>query len=102
MSFRTVITPRALGDLRQIRDYIALRSPENAAKFLNKLLAELDKLERQPRAFARAPEDELVPYDLHQYVIRPYRILYRIRGKVVEILHVRHGARRRATRSDLD
>lgn len=33
MSYRLVITHRALTDLRGIRDYIAKRSPLNAAKF---------------------------------------------------------------------
>ena len=101
MSYRVVITARALQDLQGIRDYIAKRSPENAARFLEKLLASFDSIEASPQAFGRAIEDELVPYTLHQYVVKPYRVLYRVEGRAVQILHVRHGARGRASREEL-
>jgi addiction module RelE/StbE family toxin len=101
MNFRVVITDRALSDLREIRDYIARRSPQNASRFLERLLEKLDVLESSPESFAKATEDELVPYTLRQFVIRPYRVLYRVNGSRVEILHVRHGARLPATREDL-
>jgi plasmid stabilization system protein ParE len=96
MSYRVVITERALSDLTQIRDFIAKRSPINAAKFLEKLLRQFDVMERSPEGFGRAPEDALVPYTLHQIVVKPYRILYRVSGTSIQILHVRHGARQRA------
>ena len=101
MSYRVLITPRALADLREIRDYIARRSPANAAKFLQRLLREIDRLEEIPESFALAPEDKFVPYPLRQVVVRPYRILYRVSGRAVEILHVRHGARKRARPEEL-
>ena len=101
MTHRIVITDRALRDLRDIRDYIAKRSPENAARFLEKLLASFDKLEESPERFAVAPENDLVPYTLRQYVLKPYRILYRVEGRAVLILHVRHGARRGANPDEL-
>jgi toxin ParE1/3/4 len=93
MSYRVLITDRALSDLREIRDYIAKRSPLNAARFLERLLSEFDVIADSPESFGKAPEDELVPYTLHQFIVKPYRILYRVSGKRVEILHVRHGAR---------
>ena len=101
MSYRLLITERALADLRDIRDYIARRSPANAARFLERLLVEFDVIEQSPEGFAKAPEDALVPYTLHQYVVKPYRVLYRVVGKRVEILHVRHGARSQATSDEL-
>jgi len=93
VKYRLVITPRALADLRSIRDYIASRSPDNAARFLHKVLDQLEVIGQSPQAFGKAPEDRLVSYALHQVVIKPYRILYRVQGRRVEILHVRHGAR---------
>ena len=101
MTNRIVITDRALADLRAIRDYIARRSPENAARFLEKLLNSFDKLEESPERWATAPENDLVAYTLRQYVVKPYRILYRVEGQMVQILHVRHGARRRASPDEL-
>ena len=90
-----------MGDLQDIRDYIARHSPTNAAKFLERLLTELDGIEATPEAFALAPEDALMPYTLRQFIVKPYRILYRVQGKRVEILHVRHGARLPARPEDL-
>ena len=91
MSHRLLITDRALSDLREIRDYIARQSPDNAAAFLEKILAKFDLIESAPNSYSTAPEDDLVPYTLRQYVMKPYRILYRVEGKTVQILHVRHG-----------
>jgi plasmid stabilization system protein ParE len=93
MSGRVVITDRALSDLREIRDYIAARSPANAAKFLERLLEQFDVIEASPESFATAPEDEFVPSTLHQIVVKPYRVLYRVANRRIEILHIRHGAR---------
>ncbi len=101
MTHRIVITDRALANLREIRDYIARRSPESAARFLEKLLASFDRLEDSPARFALAPENELVPYELRQYLLKPYRILYRVDGRTAQILHIRHGARRRAGADEL-
>ena len=101
MKYRLLITDRALDDLRCIRDYIAHDSADRAAKFLEKLLDRLDALEQFPHGFALAREDDLVPYELRQFVYRPYRILYRVVGGTVEILHVRHGARGGASKREL-
>jgi toxin ParE1/3/4 len=101
MSHRVVLTSRALDDLRDIRDFIAKRSPANAERFLSRLLSEFDVLEAMPESFARAPEDDLVPYKLRQIILKPYRILYRVIGHRVEILHIRHGARQTARPDEL-
>jgi len=101
MNYRVVITERALSDLTGIRDYIAKRSPMNAAKFLQRMLSQFDVLETFPEGFPTALEDDLVPYTLRQYIVKPYRVLYRVVGKRVEILHIRHGARQRATQDEL-
>ena len=101
MSYRLLITDRALLDLRKIRDYIARHSPDNAAGFLEKILQKFDLIESAPDSHPKAPEDELVPYTLRQYVVKPYRILYRVEGRTIQILHIRHGARKRATPEEL-
>jgi plasmid stabilization system protein ParE len=101
MSYRVLITDRALSDLREIRDYIARRSPLNTAGFLQRLLKGFDVIEASPESFAKATEDEFVPYTLRQFVVKPYRVLYRIVGHRVEILHIRHGARLPASPGDL-
>ena len=102
MSYRPVITKRALADLTEIRDYIAKRSPLNAARFLEKIVSEFDVLETMPESFSLAPENDSVPYDLRQIIVKPYRILYCVVGNRVEILHIRHGARLPATPDELE
>jgi len=53
MTCRTVITNRALGDLR---DNTAVHPPENAARFLERLLNEFDVIEATPESYgARHP-----------------------------------------------
>jgi plasmid stabilization system protein ParE len=101
MTFRVVITDRALDDLRAIRDFIARDSVDRAAEFLEKLLRGLDALEQFPQGFPLAIENELVPYELRQWPFGQYRVLYRVTGQRVEILHVRHGARLPATGEEL-
>jgi plasmid stabilization system protein ParE len=102
MSYRVVITKRALADLTAIRDYIAKRSPDNAAGFIAKILGQFDLLEQTPESFSRAPEDESVPYTVHQVIVKPYRILYCVTSKQVQILHIRHGARLPAAPEEFD
>jgi plasmid stabilization system protein ParE len=90
-----------LDDLRGIRDYIAADSPDQAAGFLEKLLDSLEALERFPGACPLALENDLVSYELRQLVHGQYRVLYRVVGKSVQILHVRHAVRLSATRDEL-
>jgi addiction module RelE/StbE family toxin len=101
MTYRLLITERAVADLTEIRDYIAVRSPSNAVKFLEKLLSKFDLIEALPETFAKAPEDKSVPYTLRQFIVKPYRILYRVVDDRVEIIHIRHAARLPAKPDDL-
>jgi plasmid stabilization system protein ParE len=101
MEFRLLITDRALDDLRAIRDYIARDSADRAAEFLEKLLDSLDPIQQFPGGFPLAPENGFVAYELRQLVYGQYRVLYRVVGSMVEILHVRHAARLPATGEEL-
>jgi len=71
LNYRIFISDRALSDLRDIRDYIARRSPLNAATFIERLLKEFDVLEALPEAFPKALEEEYVPYTLRQFTVKP-------------------------------
>jgi hypothetical protein len=66
------------------------------------MLLEFDVLETSPASFGLAPENDSVPYDLHQIVVKPYRLLYCVVGTRVQILHIRHGARLPATPDELE
>jgi plasmid stabilization system protein ParE len=71
-------------------------------QLLGKILSEFDLLESTPKGFALAPEKILFPYDLHQIIVKPYRILYRVTGNCVEIIQIRHGARLPATLEEIE
>jgi toxin ParE1/3/4 len=101
-AYRVQLTDRAIDDLVEIEAFIAQDSTRRAQAMLAKLKARIASLQLNAEGFARAPEDEFVPYTLRQVIERPYRVLYRVEGADVVVLHVRHGARRHARVVDLD
>lgn len=83
-------------ELDEIYIRISNDSPMTAKRWYSKLLKEIQSLSHFPRRFGLAPEDfkEEVRQMLHGNRGHVYRVLYTIRDEVVNILHVRHGARR--------
>ncbi|HYA81180.1 MAG TPA: type II toxin-antitoxin system RelE/ParE family toxin [Methylocystis sp.] len=84
-------TTPALRDLEAIGDYIAQDNPAAAARVVTSILDHAEMLVRHPHIGrpGRVPETrELVVANT------PYIAPYRVRGDVVQILAVLHGARR--------
>ncbi len=82
-------TARALRNLRAIRAYVAKERPITAAKLAARLTAAGQGLDIQPergRAIGGGRR-ELTH-------VRPYVIRYRVKGNGVEILEIRHAARK--------
>jgi toxin ParE1/3/4 len=79
----------ALLDLEAIADYIALDKPNAAEKFVQRVFAEVEKLQKFPRMGAVPPEVRGLSY--RQLVIPPCRIFYRIQKDVVYVVHVIRG-----------
>ncbi|HRK30281.1 MAG TPA: type II toxin-antitoxin system RelE/ParE family toxin [Tepidisphaeraceae bacterium] len=92
-SRRIAFTPEARCDLDRIADFIAARSPLNADRFLAKLEQEILALPDYGASVALAPEASEFSFKLRQIVVHPYRVLFRVNENVIEILHIRHGAR---------
>ena len=84
-------TERARADLKSIFDYIALDSAFYAHRFLRQLIGATRKLETLP--LCGKPLAELPRQDLREVVYAGYRLIYRARGKSVEILAVVDGRR---------
>ena len=81
-------TPRALNDLEDIRDYIAVDRPLAAERMKRRLVEVSDRLTHLPaRGRAVGVSRELL-------VVRPYVIRYRITVEAVVILGVRRSQRR--------
>jgi toxin ParE1/3/4 len=82
---------RALSDLEEIFQYINKRSPGGARNVIDAIHDAIAYIAEYPLAAERTSYS-----GIHVKVVRQYRykIFYRAGADHVEILHVRHGARR--------
>ena len=87
---RVVWTDRARQRLRELHDYIAQSAPAVAAEVTRHLVTRSRQLGTLPYAGRRVPEYERT--DVREILVRPYRIIYRIRSDLnrVDVLAVRH------------
>jgi addiction module RelE/StbE family toxin len=88
---RIVWSPQSLADLESIRDYIARDSPRYAELVVQRLVSAVERLEAFPRSGRVVPERNLE--HLREIISAPYRIVYRIRTALVEIVTVFRASR---------
>jgi toxin ParE1/3/4 len=89
---RVVWTPRAQRRLQEIHEYIAQDQPVNAARWMARVLDRGEQIGEQPRSGRIVPEYQRET--IREVFEGNYRIIYRIRSQQVDVLTVRHGARR--------
>jgi plasmid stabilization system protein ParE len=83
---------RALADLDDIFLYLNERSPTGARKVLHAIAAAIDEIGGHPLASPRTSDVDIRVKILGRY---RYKIFYSVVGdEFVEIIHVRHAARR--------
>ena len=92
MDLKLTYTQRALKDLAEIIDHIADDDAEAASRFGSSLLDHLQLLTRFPRMGTDVPQRPGVRKLFHSPIVIYYRV-HGIRG-VVDILHLRHAARK--------
>jgi len=96
MVYRVDVMARAERDLKGL--YLEVKAPESNAsrKWYEGLKRQILSLQRLPNRCAVAPENKRLRHLLYGRKPHVYRVVYRIveREKVVEALHVRHGARK--------
>ena len=82
---------QALSDLEEIFLYIHKRNPGGARNVIDAIHDAIAQIAEYPLGAERTPRR-----DIHVKIVRkyPYKIFYRAGADQVEILHVRHGARR--------
>lgn len=85
-------TEPALSDLDAIADYIALDKPEAARQLVQRVFQHVEQLAAQPTSGSKPKELRGLRY--RQIVEPPCRILYRVDGAKVFILHVMRGEMR--------
>jgi toxin ParE1/3/4 len=83
-------TPLARQDLEEIHDYIAADSPAAAARWIERLEGECQKLAAMPGMGRRREE---LGRDLRSFAVGNYLIFYRDHPDRLEIVRVLHGAR---------
>jgi len=82
---------RALADLDSACEFIGRDSPRYACLFAERIVALINTIPRHPLLGAVVPEYEIE--DIRERLFQNYRIVYRIRGDVVQIAAIVHAAR---------
>ena len=88
---RILWSPQSLRDLDSIRAYIAQDSELYAELVIQRLLVSVERLAEFPESGRVVPERN--DRNLREVVVRPYRIVYRLRPGLVEIATVFRASR---------
>jgi toxin ParE1/3/4 len=84
-------TPQAVDDLESIADFIAKDSPYYARLFVINVLGAVERLPKFPQSGRIVPE--LRNPAIREIILGNYRIVYRLRGSLAEVLTVYHGSK---------
>jgi toxin ParE1/3/4 len=84
-------SPQAVRDVESIRDFIARDSPSYAELIAARLVAAVERLRSFPESGRMVPERQEPA--IREVIVRPFRIVYRLRGRVVEIATVFRSSR---------
>ncbi len=84
-------TPQALDDIEVIANFIARDSTYYARMFTIKVFEAVDRLELFLESGRIVPE--LNRKEVREVILGNYRVIYRVKEKIVEILTVYHSAR---------
>ena len=103
MAYLVSLTARAQRDLVHLYGEINAEPSDAALKWYRGLKAAIFSLEEQPGRCPVTPESDKFRHLLYGNKQHIYRAIYRVLEKQnqVEVLHIRHGARRRFTGSDI-
>ena len=93
MAYKLIWSPASRDDLHDIVVFISRDNPQRAMTFGYSLISETDKLQTFPEIGRMVPEYQNP--NLREIIVRPYRIVYRVKHerKVCEIARVWHSAR---------
>ena len=91
MALKIKLSPRAASNLEESCDYIAKDSQYYAILFSKKVINIVKAIPQFPQSGRIVPEygDE----DLREKIYENYRIVYRLRGRLIEIVAICHGAK---------
>ncbi len=103
MAYLVNITLRAERDFVSLYHEVHAGDSDAALKWCGDLKEAVLSLEEQPNRCPVAPEKPQLRHLLYGSKPHIYRVIYRVREKQkrVDILHIRHGARKKLKSSDL-
>jgi toxin ParE1/3/4 len=95
MSYEVRLTDHAAADLDELYSYIAkYDSPQSAESVLTRIDDAFISLSRQPHRGVYPPElAEIGVRDYREIFFKPYRMIYRVIGKIVYVYIVADGRR---------
>jgi len=88
---RVIWTEPALADVREIVEFIGKDSRRYALKLADRITTACRSLAKQPQSGGRVPEFDVD--SVREIIVRPYRVIYHIRGDGCHVVAVIHGAR---------
>ena len=97
--YEIVFAPSAYEDLESALKWLTENAPEKVAEWYAAIQSTIQALSTLPERCAYAPEnglwgDEVLRQLLFQDYPSKYRIIFTVRRDAVQILNIRHGARR--------
>lgn len=84
-------SPQAIDDVLGIQAYIRSDSARYAELVVRRIIASVERLSLFPESGRMVPERH--DPETREVILRPYRVVYRYRGSVVEIVTVFRGTR---------
>ena len=84
-------TEQALDDLDAACEFIARDAPRSADMLAVRVTRAVARLADFPRSGRMVPERQ--QDDIREIIVRSYRVIYRLRADLVEIVAIHHGAR---------
>jgi len=84
-------SPRSVDDLEAIRGFIARDSSQYADLVIHRIVAAADRLTQFPEIGRIVPE--VGEPRLRELIVRPFRVVYRIRPDLVEVVTVFRSSR---------
>ena len=94
-SYKVRIPPSVITELEDNFDFIAKDSITNAVRWYRDIQEKILSLQENPKRCPIAIESRYRSYEIRHLIVGQYRVLFRILGDTVEVLHVRHASRKR-------
>jgi plasmid stabilization system protein ParE len=97
MAHQVRISAKALADVEEALAWLAERSPQAAVRWHAGLMEKVESLANNPEGCPLAVEAKMLGVELRELLFGKrrgvYRILFKVEGDVVNVVHVRHRAR---------